>query len=84
MNLNWYTFSIIPDGDFVFIRVYINYYYLPVLTRNEVTNGVVHRIHYLMGVLLLLKCLSLLFESIRYHYISIGILLLLILELQAY
>jgi len=26
----------------------------------------------MMGALLLLKCLSLLFESIRYHYISIG------------
>lgn len=28
------------------------------------------RIHYMMGILLLLKCITLLFESIRYHYIA--------------
>jgi hypothetical protein len=32
----------------------------------------VHHIHYMMAVLLLLKCLTLLFEGIRYHYIAIN------------
>lgn len=32
--------------------------------------GTVHKIHYLMIALLVLKCFTLLFESIRYHYIS--------------
>jgi G protein-coupled receptor 107 len=42
-----------------------------VLTRDSSTNGTVHRVHYMMAILLALKCLTLLFESIRYHYISI-------------
>ena len=33
-------------------------------------NATVHRIHYMMAVLLLLKCFTLLFEAIRYHYIA--------------
>lgn len=40
------------------------------LMRDPATGGVVHRIHYMMLILLSLKCLTLLFESIRYHYIS--------------
>lgn len=42
-----------------------------VLSRDAVINGTVHRIHYMMAALLALKCLTLLFESIRFHYISI-------------
>ena len=42
-----------------------------VLSRDEATNGTVHRVHYMMAILLALKCLTLLSESIRYHYISI-------------
>lgn len=42
-----------------------------VLVRDSSTNGTVHRIHYVMLALLVLKCCSLLFESIRYHYISL-------------
>lgn len=42
-----------------------------ILNRDSAVNGVVHRIHYMMLILLALKCASLLFESIRYHYISI-------------
>ena len=42
-----------------------------VLSRDAATNGTVHRVHYMMAILLVLKCLTLLFESIRYHYISI-------------
>lgn len=34
------------------------------------TAGAVHRIHYLMAALLALKCLSLLFEGIRFHYLA--------------
>lgn len=41
-----------------------------VLSRDSATNGVVHRIHYMMLILLVLKCFSLFFESVRYHYIS--------------
>jgi hypothetical protein len=33
--------------------------------------GAVHKIHYLMTLLLVSKCFTLLFESIRYHYISL-------------
>ena len=33
--------------------------------------GTVHRIHYMMALLLTLKCLTLLVEGIRFHYISI-------------
>jgi len=42
-----------------------------VLTRDVATNGKVHHIHYMMLILLALKCLTLLFEGIRFHYISI-------------
>ena len=42
-----------------------------VLSRDEATNGTVHRVHYMMAILLALKCLTLLSESVRYHYISI-------------
>lgn len=41
-----------------------------VLTRDPVANGTVHRIHYMMASLLTVKCLALLFESVRYHYIA--------------
>jgi hypothetical protein len=33
--------------------------------------GTVHRIHHMMLILLVLKCLSLFFEGVRFHYISI-------------
>lgn len=42
-----------------------------VLSRDAETNGTVHRIHYMMAVLLALKCLTLLAEAIRFHYISL-------------
>lgn len=42
-----------------------------VLQRDTATNGRVHYIHYMMLILLVLKCLSLFFEGVRYHYISI-------------
>jgi len=42
-----------------------------VITRDASTNGTVHRVHYMMAALVALKCLTLLFESIRFHYISI-------------
>jgi G protein-coupled receptor 107 len=42
-----------------------------VLSRDAATNGTVHRIHYMMAVLLALKCLTLLAEAIRFHYISL-------------
>jgi hypothetical protein len=45
--------------------------WLLVLCRPATNGVIVHRIHYLMAVLVLLKCLSLLFEAIRFHYISI-------------
>lgn len=41
-----------------------------VLSRNPVTNGTVHKIHYLMCVLLVLKVLTLFADSVRYHYIA--------------
>lgn len=41
-----------------------------VLRRDPAQHGTVHRIHYMMACLLAFKVLSLLFESIRYHYIS--------------
>ena len=40
-------------------------------TANATGPAKVHRIHYMMAALLLLKSLTLLFESIRYHYISL-------------
>lgn len=42
-----------------------------VLRRDPSQHGTVHRIHYMMAFLLAFKVLSLLFESIRYHYIAI-------------
>jgi hypothetical protein len=42
-----------------------------VLNRDQTQYGTVHRIHYMMLVLLVFKILSVLFESIRYHYIAI-------------
>lgn len=42
-----------------------------VLSRDAATNGTVHRIHYMMAILLTLKCLTLLVEGIRFHYISL-------------
>lgn len=41
-----------------------------VLRRDPAQHGTVHRIHYMMACLLAFKVLSLLFESIRYHYIA--------------
>lgn len=41
-----------------------------VLRRDPGQHGTVHRIHYMMACLLAFKVLSLLFESIRYHYIA--------------
>ena len=41
------------------------------LRQDPAEYGQVSKLHYLMGVLLVLKVLTLLFESIRYHYISI-------------
>lgn len=45
--------------------------WLWVLWKNSGTKGNVNSIHYLMAVLLVLKCLTLLFESIRFFHISI-------------
>ena len=42
-----------------------------VLTRDAATNGTVHRIHYMMAILLTLKCMTLLVEGIRFHFISL-------------
>lgn len=42
-----------------------------VLRRDPTRNGTVHRIHYMMAILLAFKVLSLFFESLRYHYIAI-------------
>ena len=42
-----------------------------VLRRDTDVYGPVHSIHNMMTILLVLKCLSLFFESVRYHYISI-------------
>lgn len=41
-----------------------------VLVMAKHQNAIVHNIHYMMLALLVLKCLTLLFESIRYHYIA--------------
>lgn len=40
-------------------------------TLISASNRSVHNIHYMMLALLVTKCLSLLFESIRYHYIKL-------------
>lgn len=45
--------------------------WLSVIFRWFGNKGSVHGIHYLMAVLLVLKTLTLLFESIRFHYIAI-------------
>ena len=45
--------------------------WVSILRRDPAEYGQVSKIHYLMGVLLVLKVLTLLFESIRYHYISV-------------
>ena len=42
-----------------------------VLRRDTTVYGPIHRIHYMMLILLILKCLSLFFEGVRYHYISL-------------
>lgn len=42
-----------------------------VLSRPQVTHGLVQSIHHFMTALLAVKALSLLFESIRYHYIAL-------------
>jgi len=42
-----------------------------VLRRDSTSHGTVHRIHHMMFWLLVLKCASLFFESVRYHYIAI-------------
>jgi hypothetical protein len=42
-----------------------------VLRRDQKVYGPVHSIHYMMLILLVLKCLSLFFEGVRYHYISL-------------
>jgi len=44
--------------------------WLSVLRRDPTEYGTVHKIHYLMAVLLALKCATLLTESVRYHAIS--------------
>ena len=45
--------------------------WLAVLRRDPVEYGTVHKIHYLMAALMLLKCCTLLTESVRYHMISV-------------
>lgn len=44
--------------------------WIRVLRRDPARNGTVHHIHHMMTVLLAFKVLSLLFESVRYHYIA--------------
>eukprot|EP00605_Chrysophyceae_sp_TOSAG23-4_P001030 GSChrysophyteH1.ASY1.ANO1.1132.1 assembled CDS len=44
--------------------------WMTVLRRDPVEHGTVHKIHYLMALLLVLKCCTLLTESVRYHMIS--------------
>lgn len=43
-----------------------------ILFKSHRAGTTVHQIHYMMAALLLLKCLTLLFESIRFHYISVN------------
>ena len=45
--------------------------WIAILRRDPAEYGQVSKLHYLMCVLLILKVCTLLFESIRYHYISI-------------
>lgn len=45
--------------------------WVSILRRDPAEHGQVSKLHYLMCVLLVLKVCTLLFESIRYHYISI-------------
>jgi hypothetical protein len=40
------------------------------LRQSGPNSGTVHRIHYMMLILLVLKCLSLFFESVRFHFIA--------------
>lgn len=42
-----------------------------VLRRNPAQFGKIHNIHYMMLGLLVFKCFSIFFESIRYHYIAL-------------
>lgn len=64
-------------GDTVLPSMYLFFFLLFALCliawsyNIATTNGVVHRIHYMMLTLLILKCLCLLAESLRYHYIAI-------------
>lgn len=56
---------------FFFLHVIAALLWIWVLQRDPIQYGTVHRIHYMMLILLTFKVLSLLFESIRYHYIAI-------------
>lgn len=67
-------------GDAMLPNLYLAFFFLFgtalgvwlwVLMRDARQNGTVHRIHYVMMALLVLKCLSLFFESVRYHYIAL-------------
>lgn len=44
--------------------------WLAVLRRDPLVYGTIHKIHYLMAVLVVLKCCTLLTESVRYHMVS--------------
>lgn len=67
-------------GDINLPTLYLVYFFLfsaalalwsYTLVTSPKRNAVVHRIHYMMTALLVLKCLSLLFESVRFHYLAI-------------
>ena len=65
----------LPTVYFIFFILFAIAFlcWIGVLSRpQDARGGKVHRIHYMMALLLALKTLSLLFESIRYHYISIS------------
>lgn len=59
MYLVFFFFHVVALGAWIWV-----------LRRDPARNGTVHRIHYMMAALLAFKILSLLFESVRYHYIA--------------
>ncbi len=62
----------LPDMYFIFFGIFSAALIAWVwVLRRGPASGTVHRVHYMMLILLVLKCLSLFFEGVRYHYISI-------------
>jgi G protein-coupled receptor 107 len=75
-NTNW---DYLSAGDQALPLMYMIFFilftvlfliWLAILRRTEL-GVMVHKIHYMMAVLLILKCLTLLTESIRYHMLAI-------------